>query len=284
MNKHLLMATAAGAGLMAASVGVSAASFTHAGVWAASVSPTLYVAMVPAGPTSTDGTLLLEVAVGAAGLNFSYATPVIPNKDVTNVGGAGSASVVAVAWSNTDPLFTPYTTGLAGSATFSYALGSTSAAQMFQRQEVVALGTATSSPRVTCDVFFQVSLDAGNNLKFGVNAARPVNWASTNAGVSYTAGTGTATTGYTISSDYWNGGVTGNLVANQSTVAAQSTYTTFAQPVSVSTILTASMGNVSGFTNATYTTPAAAVNAMRTCANFGVTRNALTAAALGKIW
>jgi hypothetical protein len=287
MNKHLLMASAAGVGLMAASTAVNAASFSNAGVWALPQSPNLYVALVPSGVTATDSTMLLEVTPTASGLSFAYAMPVISNKDQSNVGGTvGSASAPQLAWSNGDPIYIPWVTSAAGNVSGTYSLGSTTAAQMFYIQQVYANGTATSTPKITCDVFFQASLDAGNALKYTVAAARPVNWASSGADINFTAGTGgTATTGYTISSDYWNGGNTGSGTGVFSTLGAKSNFTTYVVPLaSVSTILTASQGNVSGFTNATYTSPAAAVNAMLTCSKIGLTRAALTTQALTKIW
>lgn len=299
MKKHLLLAGAAGAGLMAASIGVDAASFSQPGVWANTVSPNYFGALVPSGPTSSDSTLLLEANVVSTGLAFSYVIPMASNAIGANVGGTSdSASGYFSAWGQTFgasiPMF--FTTATGGASNF-FALQSTSAFQAFSHQTTVPItGTATtnSTNRITCDVVFQAHMDAGNLMAFKVLAARPVNWASTGvAALHFTAvGAATsATTGFTISSNHVNGGMTGNASgATALAASATSSFTagltqfktipTFPTATSVSSYSSA----FSNFTTPTLNSLDKVINALYACTNYAVTRNALTGAGLTKVW
>lgn len=298
MNKQLLLSTAAGAGLMAVSMGASAASFAQPGIYANTVNPVYYAALVPSGDTYSDATLLLEVNVNSSGLQFTYVTPLAGNRVATTVGGMlPSASAAIRVWSVSDGASVPYSaTSAIAYPSVSYAAGTTSAAQAYSNQTVLPItGTsAGTNNRVTCDVVFQAHLDVNNLLAYKVLAARPVRWATPTADITVTSASGTATGTYTVASTFWGGGLPATDVT-AATVVASSTYSSFSASVTqLKTFLSLPATYISGTATVTsalaswsspvYNTSEKIVNALLACVNHGIARNALTGNGLTKVW
>jgi hypothetical protein len=298
MNKQMLLSSAAGAGLMAVSLGASAASFGQAGVFASTVNPTYYAALLPSGETASDATLLLEVNTNASGLNFSYVAPLAANNYAASVGGTvDSASAVIRVYSVSLGASVPYTaTSAIAYPSVSYAIGTTSAMQAYSNQTVLPItGTsAGTNNRVTCDVIFHAQLDVNNFLSYKVLAARPARWAVPAADVTVTSASGTATGTYTVASAFWQGGFAATAIASI-TNAACSTNSSFTGSVTqLKTFASLPASYISGTATVTsalaswsspvYNTSEKIVNALLACVNYGIARNALTGTALTKVW
>lgn len=304
MNKHLLVASAAGAGLMAASVGVHAASFGKPGIWANPILTNYYTGLVPSGDTAADSTIMLEVNMTSGAVEFSYATPMFANSLMANVGTTfGSASYQMRAWSNSG-CFANVLTTLVGTASMSYTFDSAASAfQAFSQQVIqritsaptTGVSSSATSNFVTCDVSFQAFLDSNNNLTYQVLTARPVNWVTASADVVYTGGSVTAsTTAFTAASSMWNGGLASSLASALTNSACSACAAVFLSvsnyklvpfpATNITSLNSYTSASMSYLTNATYPSAARLVGSSFTCTTLARTKQALAGSGLTKVW
>jgi hypothetical protein len=209
MNKHSIIKTALGTGLLAASLAASAAaihSFTTPMMYyKLDGAKVTYVAFVPSGPYSgfqgSSGVIMLELYNSGTVSTWNYA-----------MGGAANIAAAAgqgwTAGADIDGISAhgfPVTSDSAGAGpTFSwsdsyFSLGDTAAIELSFLQTPVISSQA-------CNVSFTASINDEDYLQFNNFSIQPSNWPTASASVSYKSksGTNTADTA-AYASNLWNG-------------------------------------------------------------------------------
>lgn len=224
MNKHSIIKTALGTGLMAASLAASAAaihSFTTPMMYykldGAKIN---YIAFVPSGPYSgfqgASGVIMLELYNSGTVSTWNFAM----GGAATVAAAAGAAWTAAADIADIEVKGYPITSTSASDVSFAddyFSFGDTSGVKLSFFQ----VPTISSQ---ACNVSFSATINTDDYLQFDSFSIQPANWPSASDSVSYRTKSGTvASDTASYASVAWNG-------SNFSATQAFSTFGAFSIP------------------------------------------------------